>query len=260
MVRTLASAILRGGIHAVDSLNRGALAGAGLHKGALYAAPLRQSALAVALLLLGALFSPKAYAQEELLRAPVWVYVEGVPGTATPENAEPLLTQLESLSRFVLAGMIYGWKYDYYPSDKTRGVAEEFTITPLGSIEPGDPSFTLTGLTAEYPRLSCWAQYVPNDETARWERHWSSVLYKTGTGRGSGQRTDGVGGIRSAYESALLNAVREHARKLEKNKPKEVTGEVRLRNGPRLFPEAGTFTAAIRVLITVDEVVPWRTF
>ncbi len=236
----------------------------------------RPLAPALILALAGLLFPRNLWAQEERIRAPLWVYFEGVPGAgqtgsptggrgAAPESAPaaddlPPLAQLQELARFVLSGMIYGWRYEYVPSDRMRGVAEEFTLKPLAEISKDDPSFSLTGLSASYPRLSCWAQYVPNETTARWERHWSSVTAKTASGRGSGERADGAAGIRTAYEKALLNAVREHARKLEKNKPKQVSGQILLRSEPRLFPEAGRFTADIRVVLTVDEIVPWRVF
>lgn len=245
----------------------------------------RPLAAALLLSLAGLCIPPGLWAQEERIRAPLWVYAEGVPGSGqsgtgpfetgeddtargtgspsgpkNPADDLPPLAQLQELARFVLSGMIYGWRYDYYPSDRLRGVAEEFTLKPIAEISKDDPSFSLTGLTAAYPRLSCWAQYVPNETTARWERHWASVTAKNASGRGSGERIDGAAGIRTAYEKALLNAVREHARKLEKNKPKQVSGQILLRSEPRLFPDAGRFTADIRVVLTIDELVPWRVF
>ena len=156
--------------------------------------------------------------------------------------------------------MIYGWKYEYRPSDRLRNVAEEFILRPIGAIAEGDPSFSLTGLTAEYPRLTCWAQYAPNETTARWQRHWEGITVRTGKGTGRGERLDGTAGIRAAYEAALLNAVRERARKLEKNKPKEIRGEVLLRPEPRLYADAGQFVADVRVLVSIDELVPWTSF
>ncbi len=200
----------------------------------------------------------RAQSQEALIRAPVWLYGEPVPGTA-PDGTPPV-AQIRELSLFVLGGMVYGWKYEYFPGDRLRGVEEDFTLTPIGTIAADDPSFSLTGLAAEYPRIVAWAQYEPNATTARWRRYWDSVTVKLGTGTGRGERVDGAKGIRDAYEAALLNAVRERARKLEKNKPKEVIGEVCLRGEPRLFADAGAFVAELRVLVTINEVVPWSVF
>lgn len=203
--------------------------------------------------------SAQAANQEEMIRAPVWVYAEPVPGTTAPA-AELPVEELAGLSRFILSGMIFGWKYEYRPGDRLRGVAEEFSIDPIAQIESKDPSFSLTGLSAEYPRLACWAQYEPNEVTARWQRHWEGISVKTGYGIGRGERIEGTEGIRKAYVAALLNAVRERARKLEKNKPKEVRGEILLRRDPRLYADAGQFVADIRVLLSVDEIVGWSTF
>lgn len=236
--------------------------------------------------------SAQSASQEAQIRAPVWVYAEPVPGSQNSVNSQPGATDepadstgsttansttsgstgaapgsttapvkdLTELSRFVLAGMIYGWKYEYRPSDRLRGVAEEFSLTPIGTIDADDPSFSLTGLTADYPRITCWAQYQPNAVTARWQRHWEGITVKTGYGIGRGERTEEAAGIRAAYEAALLNAVRERARKLEKNKPKEIRGEVLLRQNPRLYADAGQFVADIRVVLSIDELIPWSSF
>lgn len=198
-----------------------------------------------------------------IVRAPVWVYLETVPGSMTPEELAaklPPIQELDEVSRFVLAGMIYGWRYSYTPSDKTRNVAEFFSLEPLQVIPRGDPRFSLSKLTPDYPRLSCWAEFTLDDSLARWTDSWNSVLYKNVRGRGRGERTDEIAGIKTAYTQAVLLAVREAARKLEKNKPKEIRGEVLLRSEPRLFVEEGWFVADLRLLNHIDEIVLYQTF
>lgn len=120
-----------------------------------------------------------------------------------------------------------------------------------------DFRFRFSGRTT---RKFCVAEYSLDESHSRWITHWDSVLFRTAKGRGTGERVDETLGIRAAYESAVRGAVREHARKLEKNKPKEVIGEVLLRDNPRLFPDEGRFVAEVRVLINVREVVPYRSF
>jgi hypothetical protein len=198
-----------------------------------------------------------------IIDAPVWVYLETVPGaalSAEDPNAAPPLDRLSEVSRFVLGGMVYGWKFSYTPHDKKRAVAEAFTLEPILSIPDDDPRFSIPSLTPEYPRLSCIASYRLDSSHARWATHWDSVLFRTAKGRGTGERARETEGIKDAYTSAVLNAVREHARKLERNKPKEILGEVLLREGPRLFLNQGWFVAEVKVLINVREIVPYRSF
>jgi hypothetical protein len=47
---------------------------------------------------------------------------------------------------------------------------------------------------------------------------------------------------------------------MEKNKPKEITGELLLRDNPRLFPDEGLFIAEVRTVIHIESVVPYRLY
>lgn len=199
----------------------------------------------------------------QVLRAPVWVYLESVPGSLTQLEIEeklPPIQELDHIGRFILGGMIYGWKFTYIPYDKTRKVEEFFSLEPVQEIPRGDPRFFLANVKPEYPRLSCWAEFTLDESLTRWTAYWDSILFKPANGRGRGERSDDEVGIKNAYTQAVLFSVRDYARKQEKNKPKEISGEVILRDNPRLFAEEGYFVADIRVLIKIAEIVPYRTF
>jgi len=196
-------------------------------------------------------------------RVPVWVYLETVPGSLTAEEQKaqlPPIQELDNMARFIMGGMIYGWKFIYTPSDLTRKVDEYFEISPIKEIEKDDPRFTITGLTAEYPRLLCTAIFTLDDSLKRWDLYWGSVLFKSVNGRGYAERTEEVEGIRKAYKDAVRDAVRTYARKLEKNKPKEIRGEVQLRDDPRLFTDGGKYVADIKVFINMQDLIPYTTF
>jgi hypothetical protein len=201
---------------------------------------------------------PSAADTEKTLRAPVWVYLEQVPGSAA--EGKPPLEKLDETARFIMGGMVYGWKFSYTPSDRTRGVAEEFSLEPVLKIPSGDPRLDLSEIRAAYPRLACQAEYRLDASLARWTARWSSVLFRSSKGRGTGERTAEAAGILAAYTNAVRQAVREDARKLEKNKPKEIRGEVLLREDPRLFADQGLFVAEVRVLIDLKEIIPYSAF
>lgn len=194
-------------------------------------------------------------------RAPVWVYLETVPGNLSEAAAKkPPIQEIDDLSRFLMGGMIYGWKFTYTPSDKARKVEEYFSLEPVKEISSGDPRFSITELTPAYPKLNCWANFTLDDSTQRWELYWGSVLFKNANGRGKGERKAEIDGVRSAYVEAVKDAVRSHARGLEKNKPKEIRGEVLLKDNPRLFADQGWFVADIKVLINIQELTPYTSF
>lgn len=222
---------------------------------------MRRTIALLALLLAGA-----AQAESETvrtIRAPVWVYLEAVPGSRSPDEAKkakPPIQELDDLARFIMGGMVYGWKFSYTPGDKTRNVGDFFSMEPLGAIDRNDPRFSLTELVPDYPRLYCWAQFRVDESLARWTSYWDSVLFKSARGQGRGERSQETAGIRAAYENAVKQAVRDHERKLEKNKPKEIRGEVLLRDSPRLFVDEGWFVADVRLTVNVREIVPYSAF
>ncbi|OQA63757.1 MAG: hypothetical protein BWY39_00712 [Spirochaetes bacterium ADurb.Bin269] len=196
---------------------------------------------------------------QRTVSAPVWVFLETVPGSEI-KREQPPLRELEEIGRYLVGGMIFGWHYTYTPPDARRNVGEFFDLVPIQSIPPNDPHFYLAEIAAEYPRLSSWARYDLQNDTAHWQNRWDSVVFRTSAGRGTGERTDETGGILTAYRNALLQAVRAHARKEEKNKPKEIRGELLLRENPRMFTEGGLFVAEVRVRLSITETVPYRTF
>ena len=196
-------------------------------------------------------------------RAPIWVYLETVPGNASADGSaakKPPIQELDELARFVMGGMVYGWKFTYTPSDKARNVKEYFTLEPVKELSRGDPRFSITEITPAYPKLNCWADFTLDDSTQRWESYWGSVLFKNANGRGKGERKAEIDGVRGAYVDAVKDAVRSHARTLEKNKPKEIRGEVLLKDNPRLFADQGWFVADIKVLINIQETTPYASF
>jgi hypothetical protein len=196
-------------------------------------------------------------------RAPVWFYLETVPGTFSGQNLKdkiPPIQELERISHFVMGGMVYGWKFSYTPSDKKRNVDEWFSLEPIMEIDRNDNRFAMTEIVPDYPKLTCWAVFTPGDAEKRWETYWSSVVFKSANGHGTGERTEEADGVLAAYRNAIMAAVRSRAQDLEKNKPREIKGEALLRNMPRLYVDQGQFVADIKVLINIQEIVPYSTY
>lgn len=229
------------------------------------ACTVRITAFAVALVgTLGAQsYSGSGPVGERIVRAPIWVYLEPVPGnvdTGQTNPRTPPLPELKNLSRFVLEGMVFGWRVVYTPPDRARAVAEYFEMVPLARLPENDERLKLTELRVRYPFLETWAELTIDGATARHSDRWQSVIFRTVQGRGTGERTAETEGIRDAYRAAVLNAVREHARSLEKNKPKEIHADLLLRGEPRLHVDQGWFVANLRLILHIKEIVPYRSW
>ena len=73
-----------------------------------------------------------------IIRVPIWVFLEGQPGTMQEDEGSTFLPPkeaLQELSLFLLSGMSYGWYFNYTPQDNKRKVDEVFQIEPINGIE-----------------------------------------------------------------------------------------------------------------------------
>lgn len=198
-----------------------------------------------------------------IIRAPVWVFLEPQPGVMdndTQGTRLPPRQALTELSKTIMEGMVYGWKFSYTPFDKRRTVAEEFELEPLQSILSNDNRLSVTELRPQYPYLYCWAEYRVTDAVALHRTEWIRINYVTAKGSGSAERKLEIDGVRQAYREAALAAVRGYLRKNIKNKPKTVNGEMLIKGNPRLYVSGGKFTAELSVYLYIREVIPYQTF
>ena len=188
--------------------------------------------------------------------ATVWVYTEEMPGNETliPDD------DLERLAVYVLSGLVYGWRFDYTPRDSSRGVAEYLSLEPLGEIDPASAGFSLIHVEEKGVRLYCRAEFAFDEAALNSARLWNSVVFKSAKGRGYGERKDEAAGIFAAYEGAIRAAIHESARAQVKNRPKEVRGEIKFKDEPRVFAASGRFVADADFLINFKEIVEYSVF
>lgn len=198
-----------------------------------------------------------------IIRAPVWVFLEPQPGVMdndTQGTRLPPRQALIELSKTIMEGMVYGWKFSYTPFDKRRAVAEEFELEPLQSILSNDSRLSITELRPQYPYLYCWSEYRVTDAVALHRTEWIRINYVSAKGSGSAERKLEIDGVRQAYRNAALAAVRGYLRKNIKNKPKTVNGKMLIKDNPRLYVSGGKFTAELTVYLYVEEVIPYEIF
>ena len=198
-----------------------------------------------------------------IVRAPVWVFLEPQPGIMDNDTQGtwlPPRKALTELSKTIMEGMVYGWKFSYTPFDKRRKVAEEFELVPLQSIFSDDNRLSVTELRPQYPFLYCWAEYRVTNAIALHRTEWIRINYVTAKGTGSAERKMEIDGVRQAYREAALAAVRGYLRKNIKNKPKTVTGEMLIKDNPRLYVSGGKFMTELTVYLYIKEVTPYEIF
>ena len=206
--------------------------------------------------------------QEEFIKVALWAETDAYPGafpsdgdiSPSDDMFEYPRSRLRELAPFILEGMVYGWEFEYTPSDKARGVAEYFEFRPIVPFESAYGTFGWSAPWIADNAVWVWLEFARTDAMQRYYRMWQSVNFKKITGCGYAPLSQGFDGIRQAYEEAMKLAVREYARTIEKNKPKEITGKVLLTGTPRLYTDSGRYAADLDFLLDIGRIIPYTQF
>jgi hypothetical protein len=89
---------------------------------------------------------------------------------------------------------------------------------------------------------------------------WASIQNPTIQGIGIGKISDGFDGITAAAKDAVKKAVREYYRNVIKNKPKEITGSVLVRNQPLLGIDAGKYRIKLDFFLECGRIKYYKVF
>lgn len=215
--------------------------------------------------------------QERLVRFALWAQQDAYPGyfdgDATDEeqaknksdaddsiNSVPI-RKIKELAPYIVQGMVYGWKFDYTPSDKARKVPEFFDVkevTPMPSQDLARISFAKPWYQEE--KLWAWVEYARTPEQIYIFKSWHAILYPRIKGVGYARLSEGFDGIRKACEEALKNAVREYERTRIKTKPKQIEGTALIIKPPQIGIDAGRYKVTLDFFMQSDRIIEYKTF
>lgn len=205
---------------------------------------------------------------QKTLRIRLWAPLDENPASQiSPETENAFGTSFRSLKAtapYLLSGMIYGWKFEYTPSDKTRNVEEYFSFTPIAEIPEDDEKIIFTNPAFLDTRVYCWLEYLRTDEMMISRQRWDSIQFPRVSGTGESSyldSVDSIDGIKEAVKEAAKNAIRTYAQKQTKNKPKEVTGTILLKDiDPNIKIIKGKYTAHLDFFLYVDKIIQYSQF
>ena len=170
------------------------------------------------------------------------------------------ISHLKQSIPYILEGILYGWNFSYTPSDKTRGVEEYFEFTPINTVKISDPRINFSGYKVDESFFSCWVSYDRTDEMMLYRKHWESIYHPKIRGTGTASIYEGDEGFKASYADACKNALRNYARGLVKNKPKEISGKVLLCEAPLMSTRNGKYVAQLEFLLKIDEILAYSSF
>lgn len=201
----------------------------------------------------------------EKIRIQIWTETDAYPSSeeAAAEALEGYdfpVNQLKRTAPLIFDGMVFGWNFVYVPSDKARAVEEYFEISEICSFDPYISRISYDSPKEEDNTLSVWCEYTRTEAQIQDFLMWSSIKNPVIRGRGYGELSDGFDGYTSAIQDAIKNAIREHYRKILKNKPKEITGSILLRNEPLAGIDAGRYVVNLDFYLQNGKIVQYSTY
>jgi hypothetical protein len=157
---------------------------------------------------------------------------------------------------YLYSFMIYGAQFTYIPGDTQDGVEDRFTMELLHQIPWGDPQLSVTDLWYEGDELFIHTRYRLNESQSRRLEALKSSVYPVSGGWGESTSLEDRGRIK-AVEAAVRQSVRNYWQPREYSRPRELSGQVFLREFPRFGIVHGNHRASIMGRFRFDSPVPY---
>ena len=222
-------------------------------------------ALIFELLIAGFLLSAQTPSVVRNIRLPLWAELDAYPGLelSSDENSGQFdfpVSQMRRIAPFIISGMVYGWNFVYVPYDKARGVEEYLEVTEIVSSDVIKGGIKYTSPWISDNNLNCWVEYVRTDSQVQTYNLWKSIQNPVIGGIGYASVEKGFEGIEEAAREALKDAVRSYYRKVIKNKPKEITGSVLIRDFPTLGITSGRYVINLDFFLECGRIVEYSVY
>ena len=225
----------------------------------------RKSIQLIVLVLLFGIFSAAVFAQvpsfTEKIRIPLWAELDAYPGLEEAKGLEGYeypVQEIKKIAPFIISGMVYGWRFVYVPYDKARGIEEYFEVTEVNAEvftnNYGPNKITYSSPWIDDTYLRCWCEYTRTKAEVQNYKAWASITNPVIRGRGYGSVRDGFEGIKDAAADSLKSAVSEYYRGITKNKPREITGSVLIKNEPILGIDSGRYAINLDFFLECDTI------
>lgn len=153
----------------------------------------------------------------------------------------------------IVSGIIYGWDFYYEPSDIRREIEEIFEVNPIAQIKRDDPNMHLKDNWVEdYIMYQNIVYYLSDFQRVRL-KSWKTTHIPTSSGAGEGSSYTETGKD-EALREALKDSIKREFQSRGKDKPQSITGQILLKETPRLFINAGLFHYQVDVYILYRDI------
>ena len=230
------------------------------------------------LIAIGQLY-PQELSFQRKIRLPLWAELDAYPGLVEADPSKKgekklpydetkynkgifdhAIGQMKKITPFLMNGMVYGWEFDYTPSDKLRGVPEYFEVKEIRSFEQESSKIRYEKPWFDESKVHCWAVFERDEGMVQSYDQWADVRNPRILGIGGGKIYKGFEGIQDAAQNALKDAVRTYYRKILRNKPKQITGRVLINKVPAILINSGEYQIQLDFFLETGIIKEYQNF
>jgi len=182
------------------------------------------------------------------------------PISPVPLKREEAIHRLLEEAQFVISGMIYGYRLEYTPLDRSRGVSEVFHADPVATIPWGDPALRVLDTWMRGNKFFARIRYDLSSDQMLRLRFWNSGVHASASASAEAALSLGYLGRIEAHRQAIKQAFRDYLRSIEPNKPRVATGRVVLAEAPISAVSAGGYRSTVRIRIDLEDLHPYGAF
>ncbi len=175
-------------------------------------------------------------------------------------DEDEAITRLLEEARWVFSSMIYGFRFEYVPSDVARAVEEEFRLDQVHQIPWGDPGLSVSGGRYEGGIYYADISYKVNEDQIPWVHSWETNILSDIISSGGGSLFSGLDGKIESIRNTVKQALRDYLRPRIYDKPRKVSGTGRLSSVPTYAMTAGEYRCKAGVTIDFDEILEYRIY
>ena len=213
------------------------------------------------------ILSSKVFCQtsqfDKKIRFNVWADLDAYPEMEYSPDLKQFdypIRQIRKIVPFFMSGLVYGWTFTYVPYDKARGVEEYFEIEEIKAFDIQSEDVNFTGAKIQDGRFSVWCEYTRNNYQREYYNSWAAIKNPVIHGKGCGKVSKGFEGYTDGAKEAVKNGVREYYRKIVKNKPKEISGKILIKDEPLAGVQDGQYVINLDFFMECDKIVSYTAY
>ena len=168
----------------------------------------------------------------------------------TRDDAEKIAMQEIA---FYTAGLIYGYSFNYQPSNPIDGREENFVLTPNGALKINDRGFEFRQYEVSQMSIRLQGTYRLQSDQKNFIHGYRGARLVSTSGVDNEAWSQDWSNRKVGFEAAIKNAILNYARTSMPSRPLELRGRLTLREAPKFSIKSGAWLVRVKINLLIDD-------